>query len=38
MIDAWAGRRSYVAADTVSYVDMASAIAKGNLGEAVNGY
>ncbi|SHG98634.1 hypothetical protein [Bradyrhizobium erythrophlei] len=37
-IDAWAGRRSYVAGDTVSYMDMASGIAGGDPSYAVNGH
>jgi hypothetical protein len=37
-LDAWAGRRSYVAGDSVSYMDMASRIAGGDLGYAVNGH
>jgi hypothetical protein len=36
-IDAWAGRPSYVAGDTVSYVDMARRIAGGDIQAAVNG-
>jgi len=37
-IDAWAGRRSYVAGDTISYVDMANGIAAGDLAYFVNGH
>jgi hypothetical protein len=37
LIDAWAGRQSYVAGDTVSYVDMARGIASGDILQAVNG-
>jgi hypothetical protein len=37
LIDAWAGRQSYLAGDTVSYVDMARGIARGDLQYAVNG-
>lgn len=37
LIDAWAGRQSYVAGDTVSYLDMARAVAGGDLQQAVNG-
>lgn len=37
-IDAWAGRRSYVAGDTISYMDMASGITGGDPGYAVNGH
>jgi hypothetical protein len=37
LIDAWAGRQSYLAGDTVSYVDMARGIARGDLQHAVNG-
>jgi hypothetical protein len=36
-LDAWAGRGSYFAGDTVSYVDMASHISRGHIAEAVNG-
>ena len=38
IVDAWAGRRSYVAGDTVTYMDMASGIAAGNFDFAVNGH
>ena len=38
LIDAWAGRQSYVAGDTVSYMDMARNVAGGNLQHAVNGH
>jgi hypothetical protein len=31
LVDAWAGRQSYVAGDTISYMDMASGIARGDL-------
>jgi hypothetical protein len=37
-IDAWAGRQSYVAGDTISYMDMASGIASGDLDYAINGH
>jgi hypothetical protein len=37
LIDAWAGRQSYVAGDTVSYVDMTREIAGGDIQHAVNG-
>src|SRR4051812_1253719 len=37
LLDAWAGRRSYFAADSVSYMDMAAKIADGHFNEAVNG-
>ena len=37
LIDAWAGRRSYVAGDSISYLDMASGIARGQFDYAVNG-
>ncbi len=37
LIDAWAGRQSYVAGDTVSYVDMTREIAGGDIHHAVNG-
>ena len=37
-IDAWAGRRSYVAGDSISYLDMASGIARGDFDYAVNGH
>ena len=37
-IDAWAGRRSYVAGDTVSYMDIASGLAGGDIRYAVNGH
>src|SRR5580704_656870 len=37
-IDAWAGRQSYVAGDTVSYMDIARHIAGGDLQHAVNGH
>jgi hypothetical protein len=36
-IDAWAGRQSYSAGDTVSYVDMARGIARWDLQYAING-
>jgi hypothetical protein len=38
LVDAWAGRRSYVAGDTISYMDMASGMAGGDFGYAVNGH
>jgi hypothetical protein len=38
LVDAWAGRRSYVAGDTISYMDMASGIARGDFDYAVNGH
>jgi hypothetical protein len=37
IIDAWAGRQSYLAGDTVSYMDMARGIAGGDLQQAANG-
>jgi hypothetical protein len=37
LVDAWAGRQSYLAGDTVSYIDMARGIAGGDLQQAVNG-
>src|SRR6478672_12033000 len=37
-IDAWAGRRSYAAGDTVTYMDMASGIASGDFSSAVSGH
>lgn len=37
-IDAWAGWRSYIFGDSVSYLDMAKGIADGRLAAAVNGY
>lgn len=37
-IDAWAGRRSYAASDTVTYMDMASGIASGDFSSAVSGH
>jgi hypothetical protein len=37
LVDAWAGRQSYMAGDTVSYIDMARRIAGGDLQHAVNG-
>jgi len=37
LIDAWAGRQSYIAGDTVPYIDMAHRIAAGDLQHAVNG-
>src|SRR5882672_11315278 len=36
--DAWAGRGSFMAGDTVSYMDMAHGIAAGDLSRAINGY
>ena len=38
LLDAWAGRRSYAAGDTVSYMDMASGIAGGDFSYAINGH
>jgi hypothetical protein len=38
LIDAWAGRFSFFAADTVSYMDMASGLAQGDLSAAVAGH
>ena len=38
LIDAWGGRSSYVAGDTVSYMDMARGLAGGDLRAAVNGH
>lgn len=38
LIDAWAGRVSYAAGDTVSYMDMAGRLAGGDLSAAVSGH
>jgi hypothetical protein len=38
LVDAWSGRRSYVAGDTISYMDMASGLAGGDPSYAVNGH
>jgi hypothetical protein len=37
LIDAWAGRQSYMAGDTGSYMDMARKIAGGDFQHAING-
>ncbi|MGJ4944678.1 hypothetical protein ACQR1W_29220 [Bradyrhizobium sp. HKCCYLS1011] len=37
-VDAWFGRQSYVAGDTISYMDMARAIEHGKLEQAINGH
>jgi len=37
-LDAWAGRGSFMAGDTVSYMDMAHGIASGDWARAINGY
>src|SRR5262245_61795931 len=36
-VDAWAGRRSYWAADSTAYMNMASRIVEGHWSEAING-
>jgi hypothetical protein len=37
-IEGWAGRRSYVAGDTISYIDMARRIGAGDYTAVVNGH
>jgi hypothetical protein len=37
-LDAWAGRGSFMAGDTVSYMEMAHRIAAGEWSRAINGY